>query len=80
MPKKLITTWEKEKGIIFTSPDIDIKSKVDENEINGLINNNMTFVLGINWADRVNFLKSNGYEVTRDNLIDVNLPSKLSEN
>lgn len=80
MSTKAIKTWEKERGIIIVADDIDLDKRVTEDEINELITTKLNEgggqIVGVNHEDRTQFLKENGYEVTRENLINGNLSRK----
>ncbi len=74
MTKKLITTLEKEHGILLLGK-IDETKKLTDEEFGELIKDHHNFV-GVNYEDRIKFLNDNGYEVTRENMIDGTLGTK----
>lgn len=78
--KKIITDIEIKSGFVARDPkslpDID---KVDEFVEHVIPLLNTGEFVGVNYDDRVEFLKANGYEVTRENLIDGSLSVKQVE-
>lgn len=72
MTKKLITTLEKEHGIMLIG-SIDVKRKYSDDEFTVLLADSKTEYVGVNHEDRVEFLKNNGYEVTRENMTNPEL-------
>lgn len=71
MTKKSIAEFEKEKGLIFKNIKDDSK-KITEDEFNKMIEDINSWV-GVDYALRLAFLKDNGYEVNRENLINSSL-------
>jgi hypothetical protein len=69
---KTIGDWEKQKG--FLVPDASVLKKVTEDEFDLLPGK-----VGVNFEQRTEFLTSNGYPVTRENLIDANLSARSDE-
>lgn len=70
MSKKTIEELEIEKGYVILG-DVDLKEKLTDEEFISLAETNGFH--GVNFEDRIKFLKDNGYEVTRENLIDSSL-------
>lgn len=74
-----ITTLEKKAGVIATSKsDLPKDIKKPEDLSKYAIDNPKNLTL-VNYDDRVKFLKDNGYEVTRDNLINRELSVRQPE-
>ena len=71
--KKTIQEWEKEKGFIITDKSIDIDKQITEEEINAIP---VGLKHGVDHKSRTEFLVSNGYEVTRENLTNPELSAK----
>lgn len=61
--------WEREKGYIVKG-DVDINKQLSEAEFEAIPHGERH---GVNHADRIKFLQDNGYEVTRENMINPNL-------
>lgn len=76
--KKLITTWEKEKGLILLNVK-DPSQKISEEDFNDILAQGMQSHIGVNHEDRIKFLKDNGHEVTRENMINGFLTIKSLE-
>lgn len=72
MAKLLVTTLEKRQGVIITG-DFDLSQKMTEDEFAELIRNEKVEYVGVDHEFRVNFLKNNGYEVNRENMVDLSL-------
>ena len=70
MSKKTLEAFEKERGFIILG-DIDLKREITEEELLELMHSNGFH--GVDFEKRIKFLEDNGYEVTRDNLIDSSL-------
>lgn len=70
---KTIADWEKERSMVITDK-VDVTKKVTEAEFEKLIVGKQNWV-GIDHTFREQWLKDNGYEVTRENLIDLELRS-----
>lgn len=69
--KKTIKDWELEKGFIVRGAQP--MTKLTEQEFDDIPAGEK---VGVNHKDRVQFLKDNGYEVTRENMINVDLGAK----
>lgn len=69
--KKTIKDWEQEKGVIVRGAQP--LTKLTEQEFNDIPDGEKT---GVNHKDRIQFLKDNGYEVTRENMINTELGAK----
>lgn len=78
--KKTIAEFEKEKGCIVvrsaSGNEIDPKVSITEEEFDAIPQETK---IGVNHKDRIAFLKKNGYEVTRENMIDSSLSTKPTE-
>ena len=72
---KTIEQWEKEKGLIVID-DIDPKQELSEAEFNKRYSFLGSNTVGVNHEDRIQFLEANGYEVTRENMINSELSAK----
>lgn len=72
-----IKDWENELGVIFDDKNIDLSEKVDEAQFDKYRQTH-TWV-AVNIKDRTEWLKENGYEVTRENLINVDLRRKRDD-
>lgn len=74
---KTIEQWEREKGWLVTRPDVNPQQKLSEEDFDAIPHNEKT---GVNYEDRIKFLKANGYEVNRQNLGDSSLSHKEPDN
>lgn len=75
--KKPVSDWEVEVGLFARDEQVAKgKDKITREEFLELSDKNPNGFLGVDYPVRVKFLKDNGYEVTRDNLINPNLSSK----
>lgn len=72
MTKKLITTLEKERGLLFLGK-IDEKKKLTDDEFDELLSENTNNFVGVDHEGRTKFLEDNGYEITRENMVDSTL-------
>ena len=75
--KKIITDIERESGFVARDPEfLPETTELDQylEHVTQFLNTG-EFV-GVNYEDRVEFLKANGYAVTRANLIDSSLSVK----
>lgn len=75
MAKDIITPFEKQTGFVSKDPKRAATFKTVE-EMQEDIPLNSNEYVGVNYDDRVKFLKANGYDVTRKNLIDGTLSAK----
>jgi hypothetical protein len=75
MSLKAIKTWEKEKGVIVTTVK-DENAKVSEDDFNALLDDPKHKWLGVQYEQRLQFLKDNGYKPTRQNIADATLEVK----
>lgn len=64
MATKTLEQWEKQKGFIVIGGDPS--AKMTEEEVDAI---DLGKKHGVNHADRINFLRQNGYEVTRENMV-----------
>lgn len=68
-----LTIEELEKKCnMFLTVEHDPKQKMDEDEFRQFAISNGK---GVMYEERVQWLEKNGYEVTRENLLDANLPT-----
>lgn len=78
MAKKTVEKWEKEAGLILLDTEgISLKKSMDREEFDALVEK--VGAAGIDYKTREKWLKDNGYDVTRDNIRNATLPSKLAE-
>lgn len=69
---KKFTDWEKNKQVIYLLADKKLLNrKLSEEEFLEIVG---TTTVGIDWDNRVKFLKDCGYEVTRENMANADLP------
>ena len=78
MAKKALKTLEKERGILFTS-DVDPDERYSDEEFTDLLNADTSAWIGVDHEGRTQFLKDNGYEVNRHNMLDGSLSIKPQE-
>lgn len=72
--KKKLTEWEREKGVLIkTATGNALTELLTEEEFTKYITENFHNICGVNWTDRIEFLKQHGYEVTRANITDSSL-------
>jgi hypothetical protein len=74
--KKTIRELEIEYGI-FLRVEHDPEEEMEPADFNKFARSDSNGI-GVNYEDRVLFLKNNGYEVTRENLMDSSLSSRPS--
>lgn len=70
MADKSITDWERKKNVVLVDHD-DLDRVVSEDDFNKMVAEEQT--VGVNFADREAFLTDNGYELTRENLVNPDL-------
>ncbi len=70
MSTKSIEAWERERGLVIQG-DVDPSQEVTAEEFEKL--RVKQGHLGVNHEDREQFLKDNGYELSRENLVDASL-------
>lgn len=68
---KKLSEWEKDKGLIVKPPVND--TTMTEAEFDEI---SMDDKVPVAYEDRVKFLEDNGYAVTRENMIDVQLSAR----
>lgn len=71
--KDLYTKHEEQYGIVFDIPYKEA-SKLSDDEAFELFKEGEG--IGVSFEDRIKFLEDNGYEVTRENLVDPSLSTK----
>ena len=73
---KTLLEWEKELGFIDTTADSedDLKRQIDKKQAIKIWMADTSHK--VIYEQRVQFLKDNGYDVTRKNMIDHTLPAK----
>lgn len=76
--KKIFTTLEKEHGIMFIG-DVDLKQKMTDEDFIKLMHTNEGAWRGVDHTVRTKFLKDNDHEVTRENMLNVELSAKPLE-
>jgi predicted nucleotidyltransferase len=69
---KTLGEWEKERGFILQ--DGNVNKKYTEAEVDELLLTPKS--VGVDHEGRTEFLKSNGYDVTRANMVDPTLSAK----
>lgn len=78
MSKKSLATWEKERGFIFAG-NVDLDQQLTEDEFTDMLFNGKTPAIGVDHKERAKFLKNNGYEVNRENMINSDLSTASTE-
>ena len=68
MEKKTFEEWEKQVGLFAHQPSKFGSKTMTREEFNTLFRNDPNSFHGVDYKERVKFLKLNGYEVTRENL------------
>lgn len=76
MADKKIEQYEREYNLVLSDVK-DPSQKVSESEFKEMVST-LKFV-GVDFEQREQFLKDNGYDVTRENLIDPTLSVKQKE-
>lgn len=71
MSKKALKTYEKERGLIFVGDAVDLDARYSEEEFLEFWSVNE--YVGVDHESRTEWLKNNGYEVNRKNMIDHSL-------
>lgn len=71
-----ISEWEKHTGR-FLKDDTDVSEIVTLTQFNQIATLNNT--IGVAYEDRVQFLEDNGYEVSRENLINPELSARRKD-
>lgn len=80
MQNKSFEEWEKQKGIFAYSLSKYKSSKqMSEEEFDALVERDRVDFHGVDYKARVEFLTKNGYEVTRENLVNSDLSAKPVE-
>jgi len=79
--KKTIAQFEEEKGMMFLDlTGINLKHKVTEEEFGELAaTDNYKNVRGVAFDERKEWLSNNGYELTRANMLNPELPTVQPE-
>lgn len=62
--------------LFYDTQKFNPKQKLTHDEFLKLLQDNPEAYHGVNHADRIEFLKANGYEVNRQTLVDINLSAK----
>lgn len=76
--KKKFSEWEVEKGfLVKEADDKQLNQKLTEQEFMDMVVVDGRMPYSIQWDNRTQFLKDNGYEVTRENLGNVDLSANL---
>lgn len=68
--------WEAQAGVMFLV-GVDLKEKYTKDEFIELRDKHRAKdeLIGVDHEGRKKWLKYNGYEVTRDTMVDINLPT-----
>ena len=74
--KQTIEQFERERNLVFHG-DVDLKQRMTAEEFDVFMAENTW--TGVDFKFREQWLKDNGYEITRENLINVELPSKEAQ-
>lgn len=78
--KRTFEQWEIQKGLFaYDLSRWNTSKDISEDEFDSITQNNLSQFHGVDYKIRVNFLKINGYDVTRDNLINPELSAKPVE-
>lgn len=78
--KKTFEEWERAKGLMaYNLSKFKTSKLLDEGEFNAIVEGNFSEFHGVDYKKRLAFLEKNGYEVTRENLINPELSSKPVE-
>lgn len=77
--KKTFSEWEIEKGLFAHEPSKFGSKTLTEEEFIGLYVKDSGAFRGVNYQDRKKFLEDNDYELTRDNLMNADLPAATRE-
>lgn len=74
--KKTVAKWEEQFGLLFTNATTDLSEKLTIDEFTERISKPEEYPhVGIALKERTAWLKYNGYDVTRENLADSELPT-----
>lgn len=74
---KTIAEWEREKGVMFLDArKHPVNKKVTEDEFMEILQTSEGEYRGVTHDDREKWLKDNGYDVTRANMLDPDLLPK----
>lgn len=77
---KTIAEWEREHGIMFKDArKYPGNKKLTDEEFRELYSTNPDDWTGVNHEDREKWLKANGYELTRANMMDATLSTKQAD-
>lgn len=74
----MISKLEKEAGIVAIEAARVEKFTSKEELVTDMLANRDSYI-PVNYDDRIKFLKDNGYELTRENLVDPSLSAKPAE-
>lgn len=78
--KKTFNEWERELGcLVIGTPESHLADKMSRKEFEAEVYGDGKMPHGVNWADRTEFLTSNGYVVNRKNMVDHSLSHKPVE-
>lgn len=76
---KTLREWEKERSFIIKhASEKELDNQISEDEIQNEMNNFLVAnrKVGVIHDDRIDFLINNGYEVNRENMVDLTLSAK----
>lgn len=74
MADRTVQQWEREQGIMFLGDKIKPKSKISGLQFREMAAENNH--VAVDYPAREQFLKDNGYEVTRENILNEDLEAK----
>jgi len=72
-----INDWERDQNIIFLDPKIKAGTVMNSNQFWEMAGEHN--YREMNWPQREQWLKDNGHDVNRANMLDEDLPSKKSQ-
>lgn len=75
---KPVAAWEREANTFVTDETVDLEEKITWDEFVKLYMVDRSRSLGVNFEFREKWLKDNGYEVNRKNMIDTSLSGKIT--
>lgn len=72
MATKTLEQLEKARGVLFTT-NMDLTKRYTDEEFDALLATKTSSYVGVDHEDRTKFLKDNGYDVTRENMVNPDL-------
>lgn len=79
MDKKTFSEWEKISNMFALKPSKYGSKTMTREEFDSFVMADLGSFQGVQYEDRVKFLKDNGHEVTRENLLASELSAKPQE-